>query len=39
MMLAGAFLERLKGLEQSEVAELGLAVADRASAFGWAEVR
>jgi hypothetical protein len=39
MTLAGAFLERLKDLEQSEVAEFGLAVADQASAFGWAEIR
>jgi hypothetical protein len=39
MILAGAFLERLKGLEQSEVVELGFAVADQVSAFDWAEVR
>jgi hypothetical protein len=39
MILAGTFLERLKGLEQSEVAELGFAVPDQPSAFGWAEVR
>ena len=39
MMLAGLFLERLKGLERSDVAELGLAVAEQSSAFNWTEIR
>lgn len=39
MMLAGLFLERLKGLEQSELAELRLPNPDPISAFGWADVR
>jgi len=37
MLLAGAFLERLKGLERSEVMGLGLAVPEGATVFNWVE--
>lgn len=39
MMLAGVFLERLKGLERSEMPELRVAAPDQTSAFGWTEGR